>query len=134
MVTEDPSVPGESAGTTEHARLKEGVTPLLENVSESATACLLTMVQGNVLALTLGHWLIASRTGVVAGIFATVATMVIRSRSKWVIAGVLCLVTATVDYFTHPTHFGVAVAEAVVTGLAAGALSLLVSNVRRRRK
>jgi hypothetical protein len=133
-VSDESSVSGESAGGAEKARLKEGVTPFLENVTESATACLLTMVQGNVLALTLGHWMIASRTGVVAGIFATVATIVIRSRSKWVIAGVLCLVTATVDYFTHATHFGVAVAEAVVTGLAAGALSLLVSNVRRSRK
>ena len=31
------------------------VTPFIENVAESTTACLITMVQGNLLALTLGH-------------------------------------------------------------------------------
>lgn len=43
------------------------LNPLAENVTEAATACLLTMVQGKARALTLGHWLIASRTGLAAG-------------------------------------------------------------------
>ena len=133
MVSDEDRAPGASQRAVEKGLLKEKVTPFIENVTESATACLLTMVQGNVLALTLGHWLIASRTGVVAGALATVATLLIGARSKWVIAAVLCIGTATVDYVIHPTHFGVAVAEALVTGLVAGALSVLVSMLRRPR-
>jgi hypothetical protein len=132
-MSDEVSVASKREGNPETPRLRKRLTPFVENVAESATACLLTMVQGNVLALTLGHWLIASRTGVVAGIFATLVTLFVRIRSKWMIAGMLCLITATVDYFTHPTHFGVAVAEAVVTGLAAGGLSLLIAKVTRSR-
>ena len=47
--------------------MKKKLTPIFENVAESTTACLITMVQGNLLALTVSHWLIASQTGVVAG-------------------------------------------------------------------
>jgi len=53
--------------------------PVLENITESATACLLTMVQGNVLALGLGHWIVASQTGVAAGILASSAVRAHRS-------------------------------------------------------
>jgi hypothetical protein len=36
---------------------------LIEYVSESTVACLVTMVQGNLLALTASHLLIESQTG-----------------------------------------------------------------------
>lgn len=108
--------------------------PVVENVTESATACLLTMVQGNVLALGLGHWIIASQTGVIAGVLATVALYASGGRGRWAVAGGLALTTAVVDYFVHPGAFGPVFAEALVTGVAAGGLSLLVGFVRRRRR
>ncbi|MGE0623806.1 MAG: hypothetical protein AB7I04_08690 [Pseudomonadales bacterium] len=46
---------------------KRIVEPFLENAAEATTACLLAMVQGNLLAISLGHWLIASQTGLAAG-------------------------------------------------------------------
>lgn len=105
----------------------------MENVAESTTACLLTMVQGNVLALGIGHWIIASQTGLAAGILASVALYLSRGRGRWVVAGVLALATAGVDYLVHPGGFGPVAFEAVVTGLAAGALSLAVAKIRGRR-
>lgn len=113
---------------------KRRVAPLLENMTESATACLLTMVQGNVLALGVGHWLIASRTGLLAGLVATVAVLLSRTSNRWIVAAVLALATGLVDYVIHPGQFGAVATEAIVTGAGAGALSLAVGSVRRRLK
>jgi hypothetical protein len=89
------------------------------------------MVQGNVVAMTASHWMIASRTGIVAGLVATAVLFAVQRLNKWTIAGTLASVTAVVDYFSHPAQFGPFVTEAIVTGLGAGALSLLVAKVGR---
>ena len=81
------------------------------------------MVQGNLLGLTLGHWLIASETGIVAGVVASVAILVARTSRRWVVAIVLGLVTAVVDFFVHPGMFDSVVLEAALTGLGAALLS-----------
>ena len=109
------------------------VRPLVENVTESGAACLLTMVQGNVFALGLGHWVVASQTGLTAGFLATVALWGREGMGRWVVAGVLGLATAAADYFIHDGGFGPAAAEAIVTGVGAALLSLAVSGIRSRR-
>jgi hypothetical protein len=114
--------------------MKNKAAPFLENIAESATACLVTMVQGNLLALSLSHWLIASRTGVIAGAVATAAILLARTKRQWVISVVLGVVTAVVDYFVHPGRFGPAAMEAVVTGLGAAVLSYLVGAAVRRAR
>ena len=91
------------------------------------------MVQGNVLALGVGHWIVASQTGVAAGGLATVALWASGGRGRWVVAGGLAVATGIVDYLVHPGGFGPVVAEAAVTGVGAGALSLAVSSIRARR-
>ena len=101
----------------------------VENVTESAAACLVTMVQGNLLAVTLSHWLIASRTGLVAGTFATAALWLLGERRRWAVAALLALVTVGADVVSHPKQFGGVLTEAIVTGLAAGTLSLMVGWV-----
>ena len=110
------------------------LAPLVENVTESATACLVTMVQGNLLAMTLGHWLIASRTGLLSGAVATAALMVAGSTRRWMVAALLAAATFAVDLFSHPSQFGGALTEAAVTGVGAGVLSLLVGKVIVRRR
>ena len=109
--------------------MKRRLKLLIENMGESTLACVLAMAQGNVLAFTASHWLIASRTGILAGLLAAAVLFAIQRLNKWVIAGTLAIVTAVVDYFSHPGGFGPFWLEAVVTGLVAGALSLLVAKV-----
>lgn len=109
-------------------------TPFVENIAESTTACIVTMVQGNLLALTATHWLIASRTGIIAGAVASAALLAIRTQRPWVVASVLGVLTAGVDYFVHPGAFGPAIAEAIVTGAGAAALSLMVGAAIRRAR
>jgi len=111
------------------------ITPLVESVAESTMACLVTMLQGNVLALTASHLLIASQTGIIAGVLAGITLIAARARNRWIISIVLGVVTAVVDYYVHPGMFGSAATEAIVTGIGAAALSLLIGTaVRFRRK
>ena len=69
--------------------MKRKIAPFIENISESTAACLVTMVQGNLLILGVGHWVIASRTGVIAGVVAAVAILLVRTQRRWVTSAVL---------------------------------------------
>ena len=108
------------------------VAPFVENIAESTTACLVTMVQGNLLALTLSHWLIASQTGVVAGVVASAAILLSRVRRRWIVSAVLGVATAVVDFLVHPGQFGPVFLEAFVTGIGAALLSYGVGIAVRR--
>lgn len=109
--------------------MNKKVAPFVENIAEATTACLITMVQGNVLALGLGHWLIASQTGIVAGSITAAAILIAKTRKRWVISLSLGLITAVVDYYVHPGMFGSIVTEAIVTGIGAAALSYVVGTI-----
>ena len=109
------------------------LAPYAENVCESGIACLLTMVQGNVLALSLTHWIVASQTGLLAGAIVGTTVIAAKMRRPWVVSLVLGGVTTLVDMVVHPATFGVSsLGEAVVTGAGAFVLSLAVSNLLRR--
>jgi hypothetical protein len=107
------------------------ITPFVESIAESTTACLVTMVQGNVFALTLTHLAIASQTGVIAGALAAVVIVSAKAKNRWVISALLGIATAVVDYFVHPGMFGPAALEAIVTGIGAALLSYLVGSLVR---
>ena len=113
--------------TTRH--MKEKAKSLVEGASESTAACLLAMVQGNILALTLGHLAVAAQTGVIAGSLALAFGLLIRMENAWITPVLLGICTAVVDYQIHPGSFGSAATEAIVTGIAAGVLSYLVFRI-----
>ena len=119
--------------------LKKKLVPYAENIAESGTACLLTMVQGNVLLLGVSHWITASTTGLIAGTAAATALALIRTSNRLLIAGILGVITAVVDYFVHPGMIGEsAFTEAAITGLGAAVLSYAAGTAivlwqRRRR-
>ena len=108
------------------------ITPVIENVAEATTACLITMVQGNILAFTVSHWIIASQTGIAAGLLASAAVFIAQTDNRRVIAAILGLATAVVDYLVHPGMFGPVFAEAAVTGIGAAALSYIVASAWTR--
>jgi len=111
--------------------MKNKIAPVFENVAESTAACLITMAQGNILAMTVSHWVIASQTGVVAGAIASAAIFAARTDNRRVISILLGIVTAVVDFMTHPGNFGPVAMEAIVTGIGAAALSYVVGSVFR---
>jgi len=109
--------------------MKKKVTPLIEYFSEATTACLVTMVQGNLLSLTVGHLIIASQTGIFAGILSSFVIIFAKIERKEIIAILLGLSTAIVDFYMHPAMFGSFATEAIITGLAAAILSYLVATL-----
>jgi hypothetical protein len=115
--------------------MKMRLAPYVENVCESGVACLLTMVQGNVLALGVTHWIVASQTGLLTG--AIVGTTVIAARLKrpWIVGLVLGAATTLVDMLVHPGTFELStLREAVVTGVGACVLSLGAGAMLRRMR
>ena len=105
-------------------RLSRRAGPFVENVLESTAACLMTMVQGNLIALTAEHWSLASQTGIAAGTIASAAILVGGIRKRASISIVLGAVTGVVDFVVHGALLAV-VLDAVVTGIGAAVLSLL---------
>jgi hypothetical protein len=103
--------------------MKRQIQPFIENISEATAACLVTMVQGNLLAITLGHWLVAVETGLIAGSITSAALLVWKTSKAWIVALLLGVVTAIIDYVVHPGGFGTVFIEAAVTGAGAAALS-----------
>lgn len=114
--------------------MKKPVSLFAENFAEAGTACLLTMLQGNLLAMTLSHWIIASQTGLVAGAATAATLMLTRIENRWLVAAVLGVLTAVVDYFIHPAMLESAIVESLVTGSGAAALSWIVGAMIRRRR
>jgi len=111
--------------------MNDKIKPLLENVSESAAACLVTMVQGNLFAIGLSHWLIASQTGLVAGLVTTGAIIATQTDKRWLVSALLGITTAVVDFFMHPGSFGPVFMEALVTGIGAAVLSYIAGTLFR---
>ncbi len=109
--------------------MNKKVVPFVENIAEATTACLVTMVQGNLLVLGLSHWIIASQTGIAAGSITAAAVLLSKTDKRWIISLLLGLVTAVVDYFVHPGMFGTVFTEAIVTGIGAAVLSYLAGTM-----
>lgn len=91
----------------------------IERAGEVWVSCMLLMVQGQVLELTGAHAITAAKVslGVVATYF--VAKKVLGIKKFWKTIFLLAVITAAIDYLIHPTHFGDAWTEAVVTGIGA---------------
>ena len=114
--------------------MKSKLAPVAENVCESAAACLVTMVQGNIFAVSMTHVAIASSTGLGAGLLATAVLATVRAERRATVALGLGAITALIDFAMHPGGFGPAWAEAAVTGLVAGALSWAGALALGRRR
>jgi len=103
-----------------------------KRVYEAAIPCALLMVQGKVLALTPKHIMIAMKTGIVTGAFATLLTFIPFLKKHYnneiVLSFIIFACTTLADLLSHPTHFGSESAEALATGLGAVMIYLGVNR------
>lgn len=100
------------------------------HICQSTAACLTAMTQGDLSAVTLPHWQVALTTGTFVGALGVIMTFGSLRRlqaSRWGVAAIAFAGTVAADIAVHPTHFGFPLAEALVTGVGAAALCLLVS-------
>jgi hypothetical protein len=94
---------------------------------QPTSACMACMPGslGNVLSLI--HWTIALRTGLATGILAVLLTFTPAAKlykSRYGNALVVGLLTALGDAYSHAGHYGIAYAEALLTGMVSGSLAL----------
>lgn len=106
----------------------------VKRLTEATPSCLMTMVQGDVAAISLGHWIKAFEVGSLTGVIAVALSFCKQPElqdNKYVIAGVTGFITAISDFVLHPSHFGGPSTEAIVTGVGAGLLCLALSQIRK---
>ena len=97
---------------------------------ETGAACLLLMVQGQLAQATLGHFLIASETGILTVFPLLGITWTRHARyfsNRWVSAVFVGLCAFFADAFIHASHYRGEYTEAALTSLGAFALSVVIS-------
>ena len=98
-------------------------------------SCMVNTVSGHIVLMSLKHFIIASKVGLVcaAGFGLTSLATSKLMQNKYFLAGYVFLATSIIDYFTHPSHFGNEYTEAIVTGLSAAIISIIVSFVIEKK-
>ena len=97
---------------------------------ETGTACLMLMLQGQLGQATLGHFFIASETGVLTVFPLLGITLTRHARhfaNRWVSAAFVAVFAFLADAIIHGSHYPGAYTEAALTASGAFALSIVVS-------
>jgi|SRR5271165_1748403 len=97
---------------------------------EAGAVCLVLMVQGNLLALTLGHLEIASKTGLLAVFPVLAISFTPYARhfaNRWTTSAFLGLCTFLADAAVHRSHYPGEYTEAALTGVGAFVFSIAIS-------
>lgn len=113
-------------------KLKESVNRCSEKFSEAWLACLLMMVQGNLAAVTLKHAYIAAKTGTLTAVAFFIAGLCTKKQTVYADVFFTGMVTSVADIIIHPTHFGTPETEAILTGMGAALLALLLHLIKRK--
>ena len=114
--------------------LSQRIKSFLVPFCEASPACLLVMVQGNVWLATIGHLQKAVETGFITGAGVLILSLFTHYwfSNKFVVAGITGGMCFAADLLVHPSHFGGATTEAIVTGAFTALISLAVNFVGRK--
>ena len=111
--------------------VKHAIKGFLKRFAGSCPACLINMVQGNLLVLTLHHWIVALETGLLTGTFWLVFALTpLRKFENDAI--IFILLTAVADLIIVPSHFGGRFGEAVSTGVTAAILLIISGYIYKK--
>ena len=104
----------------------------IERAGEVWLSCMLFMVQGNLSALTMNHGITALKVSL--GVVTTyiVAKKILKVKNFWKTIILLAAITAAIDFIVHPTHFGEAWSEAVLTGIEASSFATVGHFIANR--
>ena len=113
-------------------RLVKAVNCFPEKFGEAWLPWMLAMTQGDLGVVSWGHVVTAYDTGIKTAISFAVCCLIFKRVSKYREVVITGLLTFIADLSTHPSHFGSAWTEALVTGLGASLIVLLVEKFRSR--
>jgi hypothetical protein len=108
----------------------------VQRLWQPTSACMMCMPGSLANVWSAAHWELALRTGVATGVLAVLLsfTPVARLyRNRYGNALMVGCLTVLGDSFSHPNHYGVPHAEAIVTGVISGSLALLGSYLLENR-
>lgn len=100
---------------------------------EIGAVCMVLMVQGRLLDLSLAHLAIASKTGLlgVAPVLVVTLTRHVRHLlNRWTASSILAVCTFVADALIHVSHYPGAYTEAALTAVGAFFFSLAMSYTR----
>jgi hypothetical protein len=111
---------------------KRRVWLFIKRLWQPTSACMTCMPGswGNI--LSLAHWTIALQTGLLTGILAVLLTFTPLARlysQRYGNALIVAFLTMLGDAYSHPNHYSVPFAEAIVTGVTSGLLTLAASYI-----
>ena len=118
------------AGRLLHERHRFRLALCGHKAVEAGAVCLLLMVQGDVVALTPAHFLLASKTGLLSVFPAMAVSFTPYARhllNRWTCSVLLAFCTFVVDAAVHESHYPGELTEAALTALGAFAFSIAVS-------
>jgi len=113
-----------------HKTHKFRLALLGHKAAETAGACLILMVQGQIAQATVGHLLIASETGLLTVVPLLGITLTRYARhfgNRWISALLVAVCTFFADALIHGSHYTGKYTEAALTAVAAFTLSVVVS-------
>jgi len=113
-----------------HKRHQFRLALMGHKAAETAGACLLLMVQGQVAQVTLGHFAIASQTGLLTVFPLLGITLTRYARhfsNRWISAALVSVCSFFADALVHRSHYPGKFTEAFLTAVGVFVLSAVVS-------
>jgi uncharacterized membrane protein (DUF485 family) len=113
-----------------HKRHQFRLALLGHKAAETASVCLILMVQGQVAQATVGHFLLASETGLLTVFPLLGLTLTRYARhftNRWTSALFVAICSFFADALIHRSHYPGATTEAALTAVGAFILSVVVS-------
>ena len=101
-----------------------------EKFSEAWLSCMVMMAQGNFLAMTFPHTIVALKVATSSVLAYAAVQLAFKQDNKFVNILLMAFITALMDFNFVPTHFGPVWAEAVATGAGTAVLGLIVRVIR----
>ena len=103
-----------------------------EKFSEAWLSCMILMAQGNFLAMTFPHTIVALKVATSSVLAYAAVQLAFKQDNKFVNILLMAFITALMDFNFVPTHFGPVWAEAVATGAGTAVLGLVVKLIRKK--
>ena len=103
-----------------------------EKFSEAWLSCMIMMAQGNFLAMTFPHVIVALKVATSSVLAYVAVQLSFKQENAFVNILLMATITAIMDFNIVPTHFGPVWAEAVATGVGTAILGLIVKTLRRK--
>ena len=102
-----------------------------EKFSEAWLSCMVMMAQGNFLAMTFPHVIVALKVATGSVLAYAAVQLTFKQENEFLNILLMAFITSLMDFNFVPTHFGPVWAEAVATGAGMAALGLLVKFLRK---